>query len=129
MTFCESLTWWNLWIVLAFSVLAGIVTLAAAYYILFKLSAKERPLFVTYQTLLLICFSIPSMIYYSLLISKYPAGQTWLQNILPTIADLCFILHDWIFTEEFLSASLRMPIAISMFKGKGEEQELKTQEK
>ena len=68
MTFCESLPLWNLWIVNTFSVLSSIATFAVAYYIFVKLNEKERPNFVTYQTLLLFFGSILCWIYYSLLI-------------------------------------------------------------
>ena len=69
MTFCETLPLRDLWIVLTISVLVGIIALAAAFYIFVKLSAEQRPRFVTYQTLLLICSSIPDIIFYSLNIS------------------------------------------------------------
>ena len=36
-----------------------------------------------------------------------------------SLGDFVFIIHDWLFTEQYLSASLMMPIAIDMFEKEG----------
>ena len=36
-------------------------------------------------------------------------------NLLASTGDLAFILHDWLFTEQIIMASLNMPIAIKFF--------------
>ena len=42
------------------------------------------------------------------------SDQTQLQNVFASVGDLFFVIHDWLFTEEILRASLMMPIAIQM---------------
>ena len=37
-------------------------------------------------------------------------------NMLATVADLFFILHDWVFTEQIFHASLTIPIVICLYK-------------
>ena len=46
--------------------------------------------------------------------NKEIAQQDIVSNFLATIADLAFVLHDWLFTEQIMMASLTMPIAIQM---------------
>ena len=41
------------------------------------------------------------------------------------MGDLFFILHDWVFTEQYLSASLLMPIAITMIEGESDTEKEK----
>jgi len=61
------------------------------------------------------------LIYYGLLVNDIfskgisVTNQTRTENLLATIGDLFFILHDWLFAIQFLDASLRMPIAINIF--------------
>ena len=38
----------------------------------------------------------------------------WYQNFIATVGCTLFVLHDWLLTEQFLTASLTMPIAIAM---------------
>ena len=57
-------------------ILVAIATLLASYYIFIKLSAEERPPFVTVQMILLNGFWITGVTYYVLIITSYdPDGD------------------------------------------------------
>ena len=75
---------------------------------------QQRPCFVTLQVSLLwlsqFCFTS-----YDILIAAQKDSvdqQTALQNIIPTVGDLLFMIHDWLFTESFVSAALYLPITL-----------------
>ena len=53
------------------------------------------------------------------------AQQVWFENFSATFADLLFIIHDWLFIEQILVASLMMPIALNTFSEDAEEAKLK----
>ena len=48
------------------------------------------------------------------------AKQDVIANLLATIGDSAFIIHDWLFTLETMMASLQMPIAIKLFNVENE---------
>ena len=52
------------------------------------------------------------------------AKQDEFMNLLATIGDLAFIIHDWLFTLETMMASLQMPIAIKLFNEDYERESL-----
>ena len=45
------------------------------------------------------------------------------------MGDLFFILHDWLFTEQYLKASLLMPIALELFEQESDTEKKKKQAK
>ena len=61
-------------------------------------------------------FWICSLTYYSTLYVAYQkdAKQANWQNIVATVGNIFFAIHDWIFTQEYLTASLMMPLAMKM---------------
>ena len=42
------------------------------------------------------------------------AAQSFTSNVFATLGDLFFLVHDWLFTEQYVAASLLMPIAVSI---------------
>ena len=36
-------------------------------------------------------------------------------NLLATTGDLAFVIHDWLFIQEIMMASLTLPIALKLF--------------
>ena len=47
------------------------------------------------------------------------------QSSIATIGDLAFLLHDWLLTEKFLSASLMLPIVLEAIHAQKDIEELK----
>ena len=45
------------------------------------------------------------------------ADQTPLANVIATIGDAFFVTHDWLFIEQFMLASMMMPVALNIFVG------------
>ena len=37
--------------------------------------------------------------------------------MIASIGDLALLIHDWVFLEQYLAASLTMPIAVRIFRG------------
>ena len=54
--------------------------------------------------------------------------KAW-QNTMASLGDFIFIIHDWLFTEQYLSASLMMPIAIDMFEKEGSFMDVKSDQR
>ena len=100
------------------SQVAMYVVLLVTTGILFCGRTKEqRPTFVLIQVSLLwlsqLCFS-----FYNILLAFEKTSvnkQTALENIVPTVGDLLFLIHDWLFTEQFVSAALFLPIILENF--------------
>ena len=76
-----------------------------------------------------ICFSVylyfTQIKLYRASYEQLPTQTLW-ENALATFGELCYMLHDWFFTEQYLKASLMMPIAISNLKDDFEENEGET---
>lgn len=122
----------NLYTCIAFTVLCAIATVAASIYIFCKRRGDQRPLFVTKQMVILNCFWISFMVYYVILVGQKGdniSTQSQVDNIFASLGDLFFILHDWIFTQQYLSASLLMPIAITMIDGESDTEKQKVRAK
>ena len=99
--------------------LFSIVTIGTAIMVFGFKSKIERPKFVTWQTIFLgircICFGIYLLLKYLQLETKDGENRDHIANALATTGDICFLLHDWIFTEQYVAASLNMPIIIKIF--------------
>lgn len=51
-------------------------------------------------------------------------------NMFASVGDALFVIHDWLFTEQFFFASLAMPIAVNVFNlGEEEVRERKARAK
>ena len=83
-------------------------------------SKDERPMFVTWQTIWLGLYCICFVFYFA---GKYIGMDTeekthhYLANTLATVGNAFFLMHDWIFTEQYVAASLNMPVIIKIFSG------------
>ena len=83
-----------------------------------KRSAAERPTFVTLQTILLLMtvllYATVNVFYFvdhdRGLLDHFDEPDTK-YTILLVFADLCYILHDWLLTEQLLMMALTLPIA------------------
>ena len=93
--------------------MVGIVATTTTVYLLVKKRLNEIPHFVKWQMLLLHVYWISFLLYFwrfDEVIAENEKSQ--FDNLLATIADLCLVINQWIFLEQFLSASFMLPIAI-----------------
>ena len=49
--------------------------------------------------------------------------DSYAENALVTLGDLFFLFHDWMFTEQYIAASLNLPIIIKIFEQDGQQTE------
>ena len=49
--------------------------------------------------------------------------QTLMENAFATVGDLFYLLHLWLFTEQYLSASFTMPVAIALMTNAVDDEE------
>ena len=108
--------------VMVMVVLTIIIVVAFTIYIFCFRTSEQRPLFVTWQTILLNLFWIFISTYYIDIIVKLKTDpdytidvQTKMQNFYSSTADFFFVIHDWLFILEYLQASLILPVAITYF--------------
>ena len=115
----------NCIVLFVFVGLCAVASLTATYYIFCNKNTEQRPLFVTLQMIFLNLFWLTMVGYFAsmgthTLRNHDPVSeQTKTENIIAALGDFWFIIHDWIFTEQYLSASLMMPAAIKMFEQEG----------
>ena len=67
--------------------------------------------------ILLLCFWVIFTVYWVSVVtepSKNQAKDSKIQNLVATVADACFLWHDWLLTEKFLSACLMLPVVQEM---------------
>ena len=111
---CESptLEWLNDYIVLGILfVIAGLIVVTTLYLFLIKKS-DERPGFVQAQMILLNVYWILFVFSFFALNGRESERAKHISNTVATLADVCLIVCDWIFTEQYLSAALLFPLAL-----------------
>ena len=59
----------------------------------------------------MICFAM----YFSTLWGTGILAQEKLANFYATVGDTFFVIHDWLFTEQFLKTSLLLPVAFGYY--------------
>ena len=90
-----------------------ISTLVCSYFIFCRRSADQRPLFVSIQMISLnFNWLILVPFYCIVLTQQHDYHQDYLTNTLATVGDIGYIIHDGIFVEAHLKASLFLPIAL-----------------
>ena len=104
----------------------AISTVATTVYLFGKRNSQQRPLFVTAQMVLLNLFWMVYLAYFAIMtkreieedeITNYEAvftEESFLAASFAATGDFVFLLHDWLFTEQYLAASLLMPIAVNV---------------
>ena len=101
---------------IAFLACCAIVTWSASLYVFCAKKSEQRPLFVTIQMLFLNLFVICFALYFSTVWGKEGVlSQKKLGNLYATIGDTLFVIHDWLFTEQFLKTSLLLPVAFGNY--------------
>lgn len=100
-----------------------IVSIMTTVYLFVGKSAKERPTFVTLQMVLLLIsnvfFSLVGTIY---IIDEVRGTDDELTTpkatvqLLLSLADVFYIMHDWLLTEQLMMMSLTLPIATNFYK-------------
>ena len=111
----------NTSMMIGFVSVTACVTIATTVFIFSKRTAVERPIFVSLQLVFLYGYWGFILAYFTLIFRKLEeAVPTEIHNrrgdILVTLGDLCYLLNDWIFTEQYLAACLMTPVAMRFFK-------------
>ena len=96
-------------------------------FICARRKSVDVPRFVILQMICLNIMWVSFFIYYYFVLGGYLRTssdqslpeQTQLENIIATVGDLMMLIHDWLFLEQYLEASLMMPIALKMFRDFG----------
>ena len=95
-------------ILMGLTVVSVLLPILTVIYLLVKKSWKEIPLFVALQMLCLCAYGVCSAVYFTKMRSELKEEKTethelpyqsFLDNALNSFADLCLLLHEWIFTE------------------------------
>ena len=108
-----------LWISIGSSALIFLLTLTTSYIIFFRREKDQRPMVVMVQLGMLVGFCICYVVFNFLVlhsINDCPGDgngcRPWFANLLGTIENLFLLLYDWLFIEQYLSASLMLPVAL-----------------
>merc|ERR1719469_433601 len=108
-------------IISTFFCLFCIVTICTAIWVFCCKSKIERPTFVTWQTIFLVICCICYVICFGIVLlrpidpTRASGSLRYISPVLAIVGDICFALHDWIFTEQYVAASLNMPVIIKIF--------------
>lgn len=98
------------------------VCIGTTFYLFIKKQSDERPNFVLWQMLFVnmywIIFII-AMTYLALDGNDSDAGEIY--SSLATMGDTCLLIHDWIFVDAYLVASLLLPIALQRFRNPSQD--------
>ena len=95
----------NGFVVASLSGFEEVLVLTATVYIFSRRSLKTIPCVVTVQMVLLNIYSACLVAYNVIVIlnlldtNAVVASQTPTANLIATFGDLCFLIHDWLFTE------------------------------
>ena len=110
----------NVIVILFFLAGCALVTVTATCYIFTRKNSDQRPLFVTLQMIFLNIFWMCFVVYFTSLFNNvFNTGgeiieQEKIENMFATIGDTFFVIHDWLFTEQFLQSSLILPVAMDL---------------
>ena len=95
-----------MYVEMSVSVVLLLVALFSTLYYFLKRSREERPTFVSVQLILMLCFTIFNLwevCQYTVQIEKGGSSEidepNFTENLLATLGDLVYIVHDWIFTD------------------------------
>ena len=106
-----------------------VISLTASFFIFCKKRSSQRPIFVTLQMLLQNSYWIIYQAYWILtLLEIEKTGPNLMkdgriENSVQTVANLAFLVQDWLYTEKFLSSALTLPIVLDMIIQKGDQDE------
>ena len=92
------------------------------YTVFCRRGAHQRPRFVILLLLTLhTCWTFSFTYYLLMLIDARPLiGESWTENLIITIADTLYFFFDWQFFQQYLSASLLLPVVLDHTLGREE---------
>lgn len=98
--------------------LTGLVSVGTTIFLFCRRSSEERPLFVTAQMIMLNLAWPCWLIYYTAVTHRMISEdtiivkQTIWDNLFCSLGNFFFLIHDWLFIEQYINVSLVMPIAV-----------------
>ena len=111
-----------IFVVVVFSVMS-VISIVALVYIFSAKRSSERPFFVSLSMILLNLMLVCYIAFFamvgeeSLQLSGFVIPKiSWFSNMVAIIGNIFWLIHDWLYTEQYLSACFYMPIAISIFE-------------
>ena len=116
----ETIEWINTWPIIAILIAIMLVTVCTTIYLFIWKMKDERPNFVITQMVFLnFYWMIYFVSFFGFLLPIMRRGDgednytgSGLENTMATMGDVCLMIHDWIYTEQYLEAALLFPIAI-----------------
>lgn len=116
----STIDWLNTWPVIVALLMIIIVTLITTLYLFICKRHSERPDFVMWQMLFLNLYWILFVSsLFDIVFQDSESASEQTQTIfetLATMADVCILIHDWIFIDAYLVVSMRLPIVFMEVK-------------